>query len=211
MLDDLYHHKLSSLTADWARDSFAPIPAFVDTGSSLVDKTNVDALIAASKIRNQQRRKIGCNHESGESGCERLCCCFFFLSEHMGSRPPTELRLPNAPPGVWPARPVAAPCFLFASDEAEGPNDLYGYRPDDNFFYLSGWSEPGAALLIMPATAKAGTATHRSRVHGNSVSSQPQSIPGEMDRTKARARTIPTPARLPDSTTSKFSIICARS
>jgi ribose transport system substrate-binding protein len=49
MLDDLYHHKLSSLTADWARDSFAPIPAFVDTGSSLVDKTNVDALIAASK------------------------------------------------------------------------------------------------------------------------------------------------------------------
>lgn len=39
--------------------------------------------------------------------------------------------------------------LLFASDEAEGPNDLYGYRPDDNFFYLSGWSEPGAALLIV--------------------------------------------------------------
>ncbi len=49
VLDDLYHHKLTSLTADWARDSFAPIPAFVDTGSSLVDKSNVDALIAASK------------------------------------------------------------------------------------------------------------------------------------------------------------------
>ena len=49
ILDDLYHHKLSSLTADWARDSFAPIPAFVDTGSSLVDKSNVDAVIAASK------------------------------------------------------------------------------------------------------------------------------------------------------------------
>jgi len=49
MLDDLYHHKLSTLTNDWARDSFAPIPAFVDTGSALVDKTNVDALIAASK------------------------------------------------------------------------------------------------------------------------------------------------------------------
>lgn len=39
--------------------------------------------------------------------------------------------------------------LLFASNEAEGPNDLYGYRPDDNFFYLSGWSEPGAALLII--------------------------------------------------------------
>src|SRR5947208_7861855 len=38
--------------------------------------------------------------------------------------------------------------LLFAPNEAEGPNDLYGYRPEDNFFYLSGWSEPGAALLI---------------------------------------------------------------
>src|SRR6202795_4246279 len=39
--------------------------------------------------------------------------------------------------------------LLFSSNEAEGPNDLYGYRPDDNFFFLSGWSEPGAALLIV--------------------------------------------------------------
>ncbi len=50
--------------------------------------------------------------------------------------------------------------LLFASDEAEGPNDLYGYRPDDSFFYLSGWSEPGAALLIMPGTTGAGSADH---------------------------------------------------
>jgi ribose transport system substrate-binding protein len=49
ILDDLYHHKLATLSNDWAKDSFAPIPAFVDTGSALVDKTNVDALIAASK------------------------------------------------------------------------------------------------------------------------------------------------------------------
>src|SRR6476646_1045890 len=41
--------------------------------------------------------------------------------------------------------------LLFAGTEAEGPNDLYGYRPDDNFFYLSGWPEPGAALLITAA------------------------------------------------------------
>ena len=45
MLDDLYHHKLPSLTADWSKDSFAPIPAFVDTGSSLVDKSNVENFI----------------------------------------------------------------------------------------------------------------------------------------------------------------------
>jgi len=42
-----------------------------------------------------------------------------------------------------------AAVLLSASNEAEGPNELYGYRPDDNFFYLSGWSEPGAALLIV--------------------------------------------------------------
>ena len=47
---------------------------------------------------------------------------------------------------------------MFASDEAEGPNDLYGYRPDDNFFYLSGWSEPGAALLIMAGSTTADNA-----------------------------------------------------
>lgn len=49
MLDDLYHHKLSTLSNDWSKDSFSPIPAFVDTGSALIDKTNVDALITASK------------------------------------------------------------------------------------------------------------------------------------------------------------------
>ena len=79
--------------------------------------------------------------------------------------------------------------LLFASNEAEGPNDLYGYRPDDNFFYLSGWSEPGAALLIMPATSKpAGNTPGQSiqtRLHRNSVSSEPQSIPGEVDRSEA--------------------------
>ncbi|MGH9517373.1 MAG: aminopeptidase P N-terminal domain-containing protein [Terriglobales bacterium] len=38
--------------------------------------------------------------------------------------------------------------LVFAPPEAEGPNDLYGYRPDDNFYYLTGWAEPGAAVLI---------------------------------------------------------------
>lgn len=41
--------------------------------------------------------------------------------------------------------------LLFAPNESEGPNDLYGYRPDDNFYYLTGWSEPGAAVLIASA------------------------------------------------------------
>jgi ribose transport system substrate-binding protein len=49
MLDDLHHSGLKNLNSDWAHDSFAPVPAFVDTGSALVDKSNVDAFIAATK------------------------------------------------------------------------------------------------------------------------------------------------------------------
>jgi ribose transport system substrate-binding protein len=49
MLDNLYHHKPSSLEQDWSKDSFAPIPSFVDTGSALIDKSNVDAFMQAGK------------------------------------------------------------------------------------------------------------------------------------------------------------------
>lgn len=49
MLDNLYHHKPSSLEKDWSRDSYAPIPMFVDTGSDLIDKSNVDSFIQAGK------------------------------------------------------------------------------------------------------------------------------------------------------------------
>jgi ribose transport system substrate-binding protein len=49
MLDNLYHHKPASLDQDWAKDSFAPIPSFVDTGSALIDKSNVDAFMQAGK------------------------------------------------------------------------------------------------------------------------------------------------------------------
>jgi ribose transport system substrate-binding protein len=54
MLDDLYHHKLASLDKTWANDSFAPIPAFVDTGSALIDKTNVEQFAQASKSATQK-------------------------------------------------------------------------------------------------------------------------------------------------------------
>jgi len=43
MLDTLHHHKPAALDADWTKDSAAPIPSFVDTGSVLVDKSNVGA------------------------------------------------------------------------------------------------------------------------------------------------------------------------
>jgi Xaa-Pro aminopeptidase len=40
---------------------------------------------------------------------------------------------------------------LFAATENDGPNDLYGFRQDDNFYYLSGMNVPGSALLIASA------------------------------------------------------------
>lgn len=49
MLDNLYHHKPPSLDKNWSTDSYAPIPSFVDTGSDLIDKSNVDAFIQAGK------------------------------------------------------------------------------------------------------------------------------------------------------------------
>jgi len=49
MLDNLYHHRPSSLETDWSKDSFAPIPAFVDTGSALIDKSNVDSFLQAKQ------------------------------------------------------------------------------------------------------------------------------------------------------------------
>jgi ribose transport system substrate-binding protein len=44
-LDDLHHYPLKPLTRDWGSDALSPVPAFVDTGVSLVDKSNVDKFL----------------------------------------------------------------------------------------------------------------------------------------------------------------------
>jgi ribose transport system substrate-binding protein len=49
MLDNLYHHKPASLNTDWSKDSYSPIPSFVDTGTDLIDKSNVESFIQAGK------------------------------------------------------------------------------------------------------------------------------------------------------------------
>ena len=49
MLDDLYHNPPPSLTKDYSVDPFAPIPAFIDTGSALVTSANVDQFIQAQQ------------------------------------------------------------------------------------------------------------------------------------------------------------------
>ena len=77
-----------------------------------------------------------------------LCFLFSQLTWALDRQPNSDLRMRRQ---SLASKAGGGVVLLFAANEAEGPNDLYGYRPDDNFFYLSGWSEPGAALLIVGA------------------------------------------------------------
>ena len=52
-LDDIHHYPID-LKKDYSWDSFSPVPAFVDTGVSLVDKLNVDVYL---KARNEAQAK----------------------------------------------------------------------------------------------------------------------------------------------------------
>jgi ribose transport system substrate-binding protein len=47
-LDEVFHAPPSKLGKDYSTDSFSPYPVFVDTGTSLVDKSNVDLYMAGA-------------------------------------------------------------------------------------------------------------------------------------------------------------------
>ncbi len=49
MLDDLHHHPPSSLNRKWSQDPRSPVPAFVDTGATLIDRGNLDAFTQEEK------------------------------------------------------------------------------------------------------------------------------------------------------------------
>jgi Xaa-Pro aminopeptidase len=57
------------------------------------------------------------------------------------------------------ARKAAGVVVLFAPVEAS--DELYGFRQEDNFFYLSGLSEPGTSLLIASAVEAKGDSRAR--------------------------------------------------
>ena len=44
-LDDIHHYPVKPLSADYGLDPFSPFPANIDTGVSLIDKSNVDPLL----------------------------------------------------------------------------------------------------------------------------------------------------------------------
>ncbi len=47
-LDEVFHNPPAQLQKDYSSDAFAPYPAFIDTGTSLVDKSNVDLFLSAA-------------------------------------------------------------------------------------------------------------------------------------------------------------------
>lgn len=47
-LDEVFHAPPKQLSKDYSADSFAPYPVFIDTGTSVVDKSNVDLYIASA-------------------------------------------------------------------------------------------------------------------------------------------------------------------
>ncbi len=52
-LDEIFHDPPAQLNKDYSADAFAPYPVFVDTGTSLVDKSNVDVYLAAAAAHAQ--------------------------------------------------------------------------------------------------------------------------------------------------------------
>ena len=91
-----------------------------------------------------------------------MVVCFFLLAT-----PTSSLGIERQPNADYHTRREALAkkaggvIVLFAATENDGPNDLYGFRQDDNFFYLSGLSEPGSALLIASAAEAKGDAAAR--------------------------------------------------
>jgi ribose transport system substrate-binding protein len=49
MLNDLHQYPPQPLEQNWKTSSFAPVPAFVDTGAILVDKSSIDTFLEAQK------------------------------------------------------------------------------------------------------------------------------------------------------------------
>jgi ribose transport system substrate-binding protein len=48
-LDEVHHYPVKDMTRNYTGDLFSPFPTFVDTGTALVDRTNVDFFLNAEK------------------------------------------------------------------------------------------------------------------------------------------------------------------
>jgi ribose transport system substrate-binding protein len=53
VLDHMHHYKPPSLELNWAQDTRSPLPSFIDTGATLIDKSNVEAFLKTEKPQQQ--------------------------------------------------------------------------------------------------------------------------------------------------------------
>jgi ribose transport system substrate-binding protein len=56
LLADLNQNKLSTLNASFAQDSFSPLPTFIDTGATLIDKYSVSSFRQASNAARAKKQ-----------------------------------------------------------------------------------------------------------------------------------------------------------
>ena len=94
--------------------------------------------------------------------------------------------LEKQPSSTYHARRVALAgklqggvAVLFAAEEPV--LDFMPYRQDSDFYYLTGWTEPGAALLIVGDAPQGGLAA---LLQGDSVSAGAQPAHGNLYRRK---------------------------
>ena len=76
--------------------------------------------------------------------------------------------------------------MLLLRGKAEAYDQVFRFEQDPNFYYLTGWSEPGAALLLTPSDEILFLPSHDNRVRKNTPAS-------------AHPLTMPTRARSPVS------------
>src|SRR4051794_33509494 len=86
--------------------------------------------------------------------CSLSLACIFLFSLRLAA-------LDRQDAGIYHARRVALSqktnggvVVLFAPIERS--DEIFGFHQDSNFYYLTGWIEPGAALLIAPAVEPTG-------------------------------------------------------
>jgi Xaa-Pro aminopeptidase len=83
-----------------------------------------------------------------------LLCLFTLSARAIEKASPTEFRERRV---ALSAKLTGGVALLFAADEPV--LDFTPFRQDSSFFYLTGWTEPGAALLIMAPLSEEGNTT----------------------------------------------------
>ena len=132
-------------------------------------QANFEGLLNHIEVPNEERRRAeqrlqrfaaaGASNDNGGMKSARSFA-LFFLAVYLGA--PALHALEKQPASVYHQRRVELAAkldggiaVLFAA--AEPLLDFMPYRQDSDFYYLTGWTEPGAALVLIADTPKAPT------------------------------------------------------